>query len=144
MRLDFLLGITHYYPSSYYVNITLYKGGIIMYRNCKYNNCCNYASTKKEEVIEDACDNVMPYMMNKHDECECGFDEDECPFPQNPMFGHSYVPNQKMTKTFVPSVALKMGTLFPELVSPYVPMQSWIENEYLQKCNKVMEGCNNV
>ena len=37
------------------------------------------------------------------------------------MLAQSYVPWQTMDKTFKPCVGLKMGTIFPELVSPYVP-----------------------
>ena len=55
-------------------------------------------------------------------------------FPDNAVLAQSYVPFQFMDKTFKPCVGLKMGTIFPELVSPYVPCQSIeeIENEYNQ------------
>ena len=45
-------------------------------------------------------------------------------FPQNLMYGHAYTPNQIMNRTFSPEVGLREGTMFPELVSPYVPCQS--------------------
>ena len=45
-------------------------------------------------------------------------------FPNDLMYGHAYVPNQVMTNTFNPHEALRKGSLFPELVSPYVPCQS--------------------
>ena len=45
-------------------------------------------------------------------------------FPANVMYGHAYVPNQIMNRTFYPEDALRCGTIFPELVSPYVPGQS--------------------
>ena len=57
-------------------------------------------------------------------------------------FGQSYVPIQRMNETFTPRVGLKMGTIFPELVSPYVPGQSLAENVYLRCNNEIKEGCN--
>ena len=42
----------------------------------------------------------------------------------------------EMNKTFKPSVGLKMGTIFPELVSPYSPGQSMKEIEYLERDNR--------
>lgn len=47
-----------------------------------------------------------------------------------------------MDKTFIPSVGLKMGTIFPELVSPYMPGQSMREIEYLKATNPIKGGCN--
>ena len=35
-----------------------------------------------------------------------------------------------------------MGTIFPELVSPYMPCQSMRVNEFLEATNTVGEGCN--
>lgn len=35
-----------------------------------------------------------------------------------------------------------MGTIFPELVSPYMPGQSLAEIEYLKATNPIKEGCN--
>ena len=54
----------------------------------------------------------------------------------------SYVPIQVMDRTFIPCVGLKMGTVFPELVSPYMPGQSMCEMEYLKRRNTIGEGCN--
>ena len=45
----------------------------------------------------------------------------------------SYVPWQVMGETFNPEVGLKMGTIFPELVSPYSPGDSQRVMEYLSK-----------
>ncbi len=53
-------------------------------------------------------------------------------FPNNYMYGQSYVPIQYMSKTFKPSVGLQMGTIFPELVSPYYPCQNMQEIAFLQ------------
>ena len=47
-----------------------------------------------------------------------------------------------MNQTFIPCVGLKMGTIFPELVSPYMPGQSQREIEYIRNTNQIKEGCN--
>lgn len=75
--------------------------------------------------------------------CMCGFDTDEdSTFPSNPMLAQSYVPIQKMNKVFSPEVGLRMGTIFPELVSPYYPGQSIQTNDFLKATNTIGEGCN--
>lgn len=53
-------------------------------------------------------------------------------FPRNAMFGHAYVMDQTLTKTFSPEDALKKGTIFPELFSPYSPGDSMREIEFLK------------
>lgn len=80
-------------------------------------------------------------IMPEENMCECGF-EDNSPFPENYMFGQSYVPIQRMTTTFKSDVGLRMGTIFPELVSPYTPGQSLEENNFLRCSNEIKEGCN--
>ena len=62
-------------------------------------------------------------------------------FTSNPMYGHAYVPVQKMTKIYNPSEGLNQGTIFPELVSPYAQLQSVAENKYLRNYNE--GGCSN-
>ena len=108
-----------------------------MYRrhcNCNNNNAeANY--------YEDSCMDVED-AMDMYDECGCGFDEDFSYFPENPVLAQSYVPRQKLNKTFIPSVGLKMGTIYPELVRPYEPGQSMAEIEYLKSRNDIGEGCN--
>ena len=89
------------------------------------NNCCN----------TNCCE------MNKYN-CGCGFDEAEQVFPINPMLAQSYVPVQRMNKTFTPCCGLKNGTIFPELVSPYEPCDSMEFINYLKARNKIGEGCN--
>ena len=74
--------------------------------------------------------------------CNCGFEQGESVFPQNPLLAQSYVPIQTMDKTFTPCVGLKMGTIFPELVSPYSPCQSVEENAFIKAMNTIGEGCN--
>jgi len=106
---------------------------------CSCNNMCN--NEEKQEIIEDTC-MYAKNIEQSNDSCECGFDEKNNVFPDNPMLAQSYVPWQTMDKTFVPSVGLKMGTIFPELVSPYMPGDSMKQIEYLKKSNKMGEGCN--
>lgn len=113
------------------------------YKKCY---CMNNAQNSNVNLIEDKYDNVCPcaYEECNKDQCECGFDEDYeiGVFPENPMLAQSYVPIQYMDKTFKPCVGLKMGTIFPELVSPYEPCQSMRTNEFIEATNKIREGCN--
>lgn len=102
------------------------------------NDCSNY----KDDMIEQKCNNVVSNCSCNMKDCECGFDEEDTGFPSNPMYGQSYVPVQQMEEVFIPCVGLKMGTIFPELVSPYMPGQSMEEIAYLEACNKIGEGCN--
>lgn len=60
-------------------------------------------------------------------------------FSSNPMYGHAYVPIHTMGKIFTPEIGLENGTIFPELVSPYAPLQSFAVHEYLQ--NYKEGGC---
>lgn len=114
-----------------------------MYRNYRYQRCNQ--NTDNCDKYEDICDDMNYCDCNyDYDACECGFDEEPSPFPTNYMYGQSYVPIQMMNKTFTPEVGLKMGTIFPELVSPYMPGQSMAEIEYLKKRNEIGEGCNNA
>ena len=107
--------------------------------NNTYSN--NDSCDMQDDIIEKKCKNVVSY-EDYTDSCDCGFDEEQSIFPENPMLAQSYVPYQFMDKTFIPEVGLKMGTIFPELVSPYVPGQSMEEIEYLKKTNKIGKGCN--
>ena len=58
------------------------------------------------------------------------------------MLAQSYVPIQYMNKTFRPEVGLKMGTIFPELVSPYMPCQSMEQQRFIESMNSIGKGCN--
>lgn len=108
------------------------------YPQCLENelkNHCNY---------ETACNQYMGmngYYCNE-DACACGFGEEESLFPDNLMYAHAYVPNQRLNKVFKPEVGLNMGTIFPELVSPYAPGQSMEMMEYLRCKNEIGKGCN--
>ena len=108
---------------------------------CMNNNSCETNSN----IIEDKCDNVCSYTdYEDNNECACGFDEEYemNVFPDNPMLAQSYVPWQYMDKTFKPCVGLKMGTIFPELVSPYMPGQSMRTLDYIEATNSIGKGCN--
>lgn len=115
-----------------------------MYRYNNHNCCsCNSDSSfDDDDIIVDSspCNNLAStHELN----CDCGYDMDEdWGFPTNPMYAQSYVPIQKMKKVFTPEVGLKMGTIFPELVSPYRPCQSIEEIEYIRNTNQPGEGCN--
>ena len=111
---------------------------------CMNNNYQNNSCELENEIIEEACSNTNSQCTNNDyvDCCECGFDEEYNVFPENPMLAQSYVPYQYMDKTFKPNVGLKMGTIFPELVSPYMPCQDMREMEYIRATNKIKEGCN--
>ena len=113
-----------------------------MYRNCRRRPCClnNDFNQLNDAIMETACNHVgNDTPCNKS--CECGFDEEDV-FPTNPMFAQSYVPWQTMDQTFCPEVGLKMGTIFPELVSPYAPCQSIEEINFIRETNQIKEGCN--
>ena len=117
-----------------------------MYK-CKYRkyHCMNNNQVDKceKEEIEQACKNECYCQMQDYeDNCGCGFDEEQSVFPDYPMLGQSYVPIQDIDKTFMPNIGLKMGTIYPELVSPYCPGQSMKEIAYLEATNKIGEGCN--
>lgn len=108
---------------------------------CALNNCNNDFS---DNIFEKSCNNICNSNFVDVDDCMCGFDEEESVFPSNPMLAQSYVPWQTMNKTFIPSVGLKMGTIFPELVSPYMPCDSMRQIEYIASTNTIGEGCNDA
>lgn len=111
-----------------------------MYRNCRrrYYTC----SEMPNDIIEDTCDCVNNNLFTENNSCDCGFEEEDNILPLNPELAQSYVPFQIMNKTFIPSVGLQEGTIFPELVSLYRPNQSEAEIEYLKANNEIKGGCN--
>ena len=114
-------------------------------RRYKKYHCMNNNQVDKceKEKLEEACQYTYCKCQDyDDDDCECGFDEEQSVFPEYPMLGQSYVPIQHMDKTFQPNIGLKMGTIYPELVSPYSPGQSMKEIAYLEATNKIGEGCN--
>ena len=119
-----------------------------MYRRFNNSCHCNKCNCSKNEdisdVLEDVCDDVstLSAFDNDDDSCSCGFDNGMSVFPENATLAQSYVPYQYMDETFKPCVGLKMGTIFPELVNPYVPCQSIEEIEFIKATNKIGKGCN--
>lgn len=112
--------------------------------NNEFKNSCEL----NNDIIEESCNNTANNCYSSCNQkdymdcCECGFDEEYNVFPENPMLAQSYVPIQYMNKTFKPCVGLKMGTIFPELVSPYEPCQSMREIDFIASRNTIKEGCN--
>ena len=118
-----------------------------MFRTCRKCCCMNNSYNNEnscnaeKEMLESKCQDVYSYSVSKN-LCDCGFDDDLNVFPENPMLAQSYVPIQYMNKTFKPNIGLKMGTIFPELVSPYVPCQSMEEINFIKQKNTIGKGCN--
>lgn len=112
--------------------------------NCRRKKCCClYNPCNNNDMYETLCNNISNSPSNSYNEnCSCGFDEDENVFPSNPMFAQSYVPFQSMEETYMPCSGLNKGTIFPELVSEYVPGQSMAEIQYISDTNTIKEGCN--
>ena len=109
---------------------------------CKAGNACNNNNLNiSEDVLENTCDDYATLSNFDEDECGCGFNQGMQVFPDNAVLAQSYVPFQFMDKTFKPCVGLKMGTIFPELVSPYVPCQSIEEIEFIKATNEIGKGC---
>ena len=98
------------------------------YQNNTMNNSIN------NSFMQDNVDDIF--------QCKCGFNKPSLQFPANPMYGQSYVPIQTMNKTYLPNVGLKQGSLFPELVMPYMPYQSLEENAFIKAMNEPGKGCN--
>lgn len=116
-------------------------------RCCSMNNNYFYANRQNNcnnsNLMEKSCNNVCSNTQNYNENCGCGFDDDyEDVFPENPMLAQSYVPIQTMNETFTPCVGLKNGTIFPELVSPYMPGDSMKQIEWIERTNTIGEGCN--
>ncbi len=107
-----------------------------MYRNCSR---CN--SAQDEDYYENSCPNIEDD-MDDYGSCSCGFDNETSEFPSNPTIAESYVARQVMDRVFNPTVGLKMGTIYPELVSPYEPGQSMEVINYLSTRNESEMGCN--
>ena len=106
-----------------------------MYR-CRSCNSCKCNNQNQVITINNQNDNM-------DDKCSCGFN-DPSVFPENYMYGQSYVPIQYINTTFKPNVALKMGSLYPELVSPYEPCQGMAEIEYLRNATYNEGRCPNA
>ena len=101
---------------------------------CRRNNRC-----QRRNNWENSCNSCNWNYMNNYNRCNrcsCRNEEwntrNQSGFPENYMLAHAYTPNQVLKETFTPEMALRNGTLFPELVSPYYPGQSMEIIEYLK------------
>lgn len=112
------------------------------YRCQKCCSCNQNDNSIQDDMLETACNNIPNTTSVDSDSCMCGFDEEDDVFPSNPMLAQSYVPWQTMDKTFTPCVGLRMGTIFPELVSPYMPGDSMKFINFVEETNQIGEGCN--
>lgn len=113
-----------------------------MYRNCNCSNNGSESNTNNNNTFVASCNiNQNIYDNINAKLCSCGYNNTST-FPTNWMYGHSYVPHQHMNQVYAPEMGLKMGTIFPELVSPYCPNQSMEEIKYLKKSNNIGGGCN--
>ena len=84
--------------------------------------CCMNSNNKS---LEDVCDDYTNdadinckcgnNCSIKKENCKCGFDEEYNVFPNNPMLAQSYVPIQKLDKTFTPCCGLKNGNNFSRI-----------------------------
>lgn len=114
-------------------------------RNYRCRRCCCMNNNMQNvclEQMENSCNNVYS-PIEYNDDCECGFGDEELDvFPSNSMLAQSYVPIQFMDRTFKPCSGLENGTIFPELVSPYMPCDSKRDIDYIRNSNSVKEGCN--
>ena len=113
-------------------------------RKCFNNSICSNMFVNCGMENNNAVLNANDSMDSIDDmDCDCGYIEEkkDLVFPNNPVLGQSYVPIQTMGKTYIPSVGLKMGTIFPELVMPYKPCQSLEDIAFIKAMNTVKEGC---
>lgn len=111
-------------------------------RRCRRCSCMNNHNCHSKDALETACNNVCSPCQSYGKDCSCGFDEEIDVFPADPKLAQSYVPFQYMEDTFKPCVGLDHGTIFPELVSPYKPGDSMKDIAFIEKTNKIGEGCN--
>lgn len=95
--------------------------------NVKTNNRANMDPSNLNSTLTN---NQNSNQNNPVTQSRCGFSESSV-FPDNYMYGQSYVPIQYIDSTFRPEVGLRMGTIFPELVSPYEPGQNMREMQFL-------------
>lgn len=113
--------------------------------NCRRRKCCcmnNNSQCFNSNQLETSCHNACP-SVEYNDNCDCGFEDEEIDvFPSNPMLAQSYVPIQYMENTFKPCAGLDNGTIFPELVSQYMPCDSMRDIDFIRNTNTIGEGCN--
>lgn len=105
--------------------------------NNEINSCNNNA-------LETVCNNYNQSENSYNENCTCGFDNENLynVLPLNPNLAQSYVPIQTLNETFKPCHGLKQGTIYPELVNSYEPLDSMKQINYLENSNIIGKGCN--
>ena len=114
-----------------------------MYRQCSMcdNMHCDDDSCQEKSLYDESCKNSIKYNDNTNiNNCSCGFKENNL-FPNTLLYASSYVPHQYMNNVYKSNYALKMGSIFPELVSPYCPGQSQEILNYLKQSKDFEGGC---
>ena len=119
-----------------------------MYRQCNMcNSLCqdndnNCPNNNMNDMFEQACQmSSMPCNTKSTiNPCSCGFESSNV-FPNTLLYASSYVPHQYMNNVYTSEYGLKMGTIFPELVSPYCPGQSQEIMNYLRQSKDFEGGC---
>ena len=111
-----------------------------MFNRNYYRSCSCGCNDGNDSIYDTSCSNYSndEYMSD----CACGYNEPYNVFPSDPTLAESYVPVQYLNKVFKDQIGLKNGTIYPELVSNYVPCQSMEEIAYLRNTNQIKEGCN--
>lgn len=103
-----------------------------------------YVNRRWNDLTDDDYEAPCPCLENQgnnFNKCTCGYNQ-SYQFPETPVLGQSYTPIQQFGRTFKPCIGLKMGTIFPDLVSPYMPGESSADINYLATTNEMKEECN--
>lgn len=97
---------------------------------CSNNNVCNNVATLNATLFNGTGSGVL---SNDSMIAQNGIGV------TNLMYGHSYVPNQTLSTIYTAEQGLNNGTMFPELVSYYMPNQSLATMNFLKNYNR--GGC---
>jgi hypothetical protein len=84
----------------------------MMENSCSKKSMCNECP-EDDYCASDCEEDTCFASMNN---CDCP-EEPQC--SNNLAYAHIFIPKQNYTKAFTPDVALKRGTLFPELWNVY-------------------------
>lgn len=113
-----------------------------MFRQC--NMCSNMQDfdclNEENKMYETSCINPSNNNEANINNCSCGFENNNI-FPNTLLYASSYVPHQYINNVYQSKYGLKMGSIFPELVSPYCPGQSQEILNYLKQSKDYEGGC---
>ncbi len=122
-----------------------------MFRQCNCNNQYNNSYmpvdyddnmyNNNDDMYEQMCHMESSLENENNSPCNCGYNSSNV-FSNTLLYASSYVPHQYMNKVYTPETGLKMGTIFPELLSPYCPGQSQEIMNYLKDSRDYEGGCN--